>query len=505
MDLPRKNRLSPLCLVFPWLIFSGLLVQAQPGPEKTCSFDPQPWLQDFAQLISEMSAHYANLEYAVEDRHMDLPALRREAETKLRASCSENEAKLALKMFLDHFGDGHLEIDWAKSPAETKEAKQPGATSLCERLGYEKRTFKPGIYFSELPQFNSLGGEGADWFPGGILRVNEAVQFGVIRIAIFSEHWFPEVCRQVVGEMHLADADNCDDNCENKVEIESGNRLTVAVEKRVAQLEAAGATNILVDVTQNGGGSDWIDPVVRTLSSAALRESTFGFIKHEHWTKELQDRLAEVEADLKQADSKQADATNHNQQREVLQDAATRLRQGVSLSQEKCDRNNVWNDGKFSCSLVVRGLFYVSGALPYAEPGSFPTLQSRTVLFHPLLYRYKESPARPPLSVIVDRQTWSSAEYFATILQDNGAAKILGEVTGGAGCGYTNGGIPTTLNNSHAQVKMPDCIRFRKDGTNENAGVTPDVLVPWSAHDSAYIKAQKLFLALSATLAGAKR
>jgi C-terminal processing protease CtpA/Prc len=36
----------------------------------------------------------------------------------------------------------------------------------------------------------------------------------------------------------------------------------------------------------------------------------------------------------------------------------------------------------------------------------------------------------------------SAAEYFAAILKDNKAATIIGELTGGAGCGSTNGGIP---------------------------------------------------------------
>jgi hypothetical protein len=53
------------------------------------------------------------------------------------------------------------------------------------------------------------------------------------------------------------------------------------------------------------------------------------------------------------------------------------------------------------------------------------------------------------------------------------------------------------LKNSHAVVKMPDCVHFRKDGSNANAGVTPDVLVPWSSHDNSYLRAQKLARSLA--------
>jgi hypothetical protein len=56
------------------------------------------------------------------------------------------------------------------------------------------------------------------------------------------------------------------------------------------------------------------------------------------------------------------------------------------------------------------------------------------------------------------------------------------------------------LKNSQATVKIPDCVHFRKDGTNANAGVTPDILVPWSAHDNSYLRAEKLFRSLVSTV-----
>jgi C-terminal processing protease CtpA/Prc len=153
----------------------------------------------------------------------------------------------------------------------------------------------------------------------------------------------------------------------------------------------------------------------------------------------------------------------------------------------------------------VSDVLFNGGILPYAQPGSFASLESKTTLFHPLSYTYTESSARLPLYVAVDGDTWSAAEYFAAILQDNKAATILGEVTGGAGCGYTNGGIPTALKNSHATVKMPDCVRLRKDGSNEVSGITPDVLVPWSKHDSAYLRAEKMYHSLLALFAATSR
>lgn len=159
-------------------------------------------------------------------------------------------------------------------------------------------------------------------------------------------------------------------------------------------------------------------------------------------------------------------------------------------------------DGADALLVLASGFPFSSGLLPYAPPGSFAGLASRTTLFHPARYRYEEGAAGLPLRVAVDRETWSAAEYFAAVLQDARTATIVGEPTGGAGCGYTNGGIPTVLERSRARVRIADCARLRADGSNEAAGVVPDVLVPWSAHDSAWQRAEKLAVALARSSAG---
>lgn len=182
--------------------------------------------------------------------------------------------------------------------------------------------------------------------------------------------------------------------------------------------------------------------------------------------------------------------------RSVLEEAAGKLRSAITASQQPRDRSRVFEGGSLNCSLVLTNVLFWSGVLPYAKPGSFAALESKTTLFKPFQYEYMENSDRLPLYVAVDRRTWFSAERFAALLQDNGAAMIVGELTGGAGCGYTGGGIPTTLAHSGAQVKMPDCVGLRGDGSNANDGVTPDVLVPWAARDTPYTKANKLLVYL---------
>jgi hypothetical protein len=445
------------------------------------AFDARPWLDDFHQLTAAMSAHYANLDWAVAHRRMDLSKLRESTESRLREAASEQDARAALQRFVDAFGDGHLKLEWPKPDATTGPVPPPA--SLCARLGY-KRSFSPGVDFSQLAAYTSLGGEP---FPYGLLHRKRGGNVGVLRIAIFSEHAFPDACEEAAREMHLDASAPCDADCDNAIERDAANRLTAELERRARELWARGVKAILVDITHNGGGSNWVEAPPRVLSRVPLPEPRSAFLKHPHWRPQLEEKLRDVEADLKAGRGP----------RQVLEESAARLRRGIAQVEEPCDRSGVWLTGKIGCAMLVDDVLFTDGLLRHARPGAFAGLASRTTLFHPLRYAYSESADRLPLYVIVDRHTWSAAEYFAALLQDNRAGVVVGELTGGAGCGYTEGGIPTVLTNSGAKVRMPDCVRLRRDGSNEVAGVTPDVLVPWAAWESPFTKADKLLRALS--------
>lgn len=450
--------------------------------------DREKWLADFHQLLQEMSSHYANLEWAVTDRHMNLPALRAETEKSILEAKGVDQERRIFQKFLDSFGDGHVSVSWSAND-NPEPAVSSAPAPLCERLGYVSH-LKAGVDFSLLPGFQPSQGTDAVLFPGGILTLPGLPVLGVIRIGLFSEHAFPQACEEAVKQIQLSDAEreSCTPQlkCEHRVENATANVLLRALERRIDALQKAGAKRIVVDITENGGGSNWVEPVVRTLSPIPLQDRPVSFIKHPHWTQELEERLKDLQEDLQKKDVP----------KEMLTAAARTLQESIALSKESCDRSSVWTTGTFNCTLLVSGKFYFSGMLPYARAGSYTGMNSRSILFHSLAYDYREGVNSLPLLVLVNAHTWSSAEYFASILQDNKAAKILGQLTGGAGCGFTNGGIPTELKNSGARVKLPDCVRWSVDGVNENEGVTPDVWVPWANRDSPYQQARKLELVL---------
>lgn len=486
------NRNSALTLVFV------LLVLAAGGAARGQDFKTDVWSEDFAQLKREMSASYANLEWAVENRGLDLKQLSGQTESRLLGARSEPEAKKIIESFLDAFGDGHLSVQWAQnkvnnsSPADN--AQPNSQMPLCRRLGYQSQNQTPRIAFTRLNDFREINTEDSKYFSIGVLRAAAQRDVGVIRIAIFSEYAFPDLCEQAAAQMSLTKDSPCDAECEDKVERRAANLLTAALARQIEALKRNKISALLADITGNGGGTNWTEPAARTLSAKSLRSPRQQFIRHEHWTKQLKRRLEIIEADARRSASPN---------RELLLQGENILRKAISESQQPCDRGGVWENRKPDCLLVVTAPpLYPQSVLAFAEPGSLPDKPSSRFLFYPSRYAYREGVYAGRLMVLVDQGTWSSAEYFAAMLRDNNAATIIGEPTGGAGCGYTNGGIQTYLKNSRARVKIPDCVRLRADGTNEVAGITPDVLIAWRSNDSRYQRVKRVSDAISEHMNG---
>ncbi len=434
------------------------------------------WLADFHQILDEMSSHYANLDSAIRDRGMNLPDLRRKTEETIRKAKSDEEARRAIESFLQAFGDGHVSIDWNPSQPSATDTPAP----LCSRIGYNRRADNFSIDFTTLDGFAPFQDPDAEDFPGGILTLPSGRKAGVLRIQLFSPRVHPSLCAAVQKLLNLTD-DKCDDDCVKNLESKVHDLLTAALERRATSIANAGASALVVDITGNGGGSDWVEPAARALTPVPLQAPRLGFIRHPHWVRIFREELASAERELTG---------------DALAGAHARLSRAIAAAETNCDRSGVWLDSPATppCSLVVPDMYYATGLLPYAKPGSV----SSTVLFNPSQFAYHEGVNRLPLFVVVDGRTASAAELFASMLKDNGAATILGTPTLGSGCGHVNGVIPATLKSSGAHLQLPNCARFRADGTNEVTGLVPDVLIPFRGLDSRFQRAAKVARAIDA-------
>jgi len=457
---------------------------------------PDLWLADFEHLKTEMATGYANLEWSAEHNRIDLPQLVADTEAELRRTSSARKARKIVIEFLEAFGDPHLRAKKTDPPTDspvsggawTGPSNTASSKEALEAFGYRKGKYDFGVDFESLDGFTALGG-GANPFPAGVLTSDDGRKFGVIRIKYFGDDRYHGVAESAWEDFKRGLDGPCDESDWWPFTLMVRERLMEYLQERLRSLRDAGATAIVVDITGNGGGSEWCEDVARLFTTKTLVPPPAGFVKHTHWLKQIERELSQIDEDLARDDLPPALGAMLVEARA----AHEKLRDDILAG---CAGDAIWREGHAGegCERIAfdeHGRYTV----PAGADSTAASLSAEHILF--------EEPRHPdfvglydgPLFVVIDHGTASASEQFATLLQYNEAATIVGETSYGAGCGYTRGGIKLYLENLELRVWMPDCVRVRADGENELAGVEPDV-PGWKDGEKGKTRARSLAEAL---------
>lgn len=449
------------------------------------AWSPDPWLADLAQMRAAIEEKYANLEWLAGEREVDLGALFDRAAARIRQARDDAGARAVFDPMVQRIGDGHVAIHWPAppaAPAEAATASEPAAAALCRRLGYNSRQTSPGLA-SALAGYRSVDRDPM-FATGLVIAGGEGV--GIIRIGLFQPQGDPASCALAIRALAIDPERPCDPGCADRILGLTYDYLTADLELRVVRLREAGATVLMVDITGNGGGSEWAEAAARILSPVPLISERRAFVRGAHW----EGQWRELAMMLRERAGSAAPADRARLLGWAAEAEAAQRQAGPCAAGAPCPR------------LGQAG--YATGLVGRAAAGAFAGRDWAPYIFSPAQYPYHDQMWTGPLIVLVDQETWSAAEEFAAVLQDNRAAIILGARTGGAGCGQTNGGTPTTLAHSGATFELPDCVRLRADGSNEVRGVIPDELVGLRASDGNRFKAGLVTAALGRAVARAR-
>ena len=455
-------------------------------------FDRQGWLDDFQQLERQTSEVYANLEWVQHHRKLDLAALHLQTKAALENAQSDSEASIALHAFVERFADPHFEVSRVKlskrlenawrewrAPPPTPLSAIPASHSAeqaCASLGYEEA---PSTFRFRLPEGARViesDDQIARSFPTAVLSLPSGVRVGLIRIHSFSTSKFGAACREAWTRWKSVGHASCDRACQQDLEhVQIPNVILGGLAARIEGLKDVGL--LAVDLTHNGGGTDWVDPATRMLSATALGCPRRAFIKHRHWARKLEGRRDELVPLLQEDGS------------ELSLRLVEQLKRLAAEANEICDRSQVWEGKDPGCALLGKEPLYACGLVERLAVNELAGSPARDGVWGPAGYTFREGVWKGPLAVLVDNYTASASEQLASVLQDAHAAVVVGEKTLGAGCGYTSGGLPIVLAHSGLKVQMPDCARFRANGVNEIEGVEPDVVLAPAQLESGLIEA----------------
>ena len=140
-----------------------------------------------------------------------------------------------------------------------------------------------------------------------------------------------------------------------------------------------------------------------------------------------------------------------------------------------------------------------AGQLDYLAPGSLAT-DAAAALYWPSIADSMRGAWNGPVYLLTDSGTASAAEMFAALMRDRGIARTVGVRTLGLGCGSMVDNAPFTLPHSHLSFRIPNCVRLRADGSDEVAGIAPDLPVLPAAKESARARAARVLTVVNLDL-----
>jgi hypothetical protein len=430
-----------------------LLVAAAPAVNSA------PWLADLAQIRAALDNNYPNRDWLTDEREVSLDRWFDRTADAIRASRNDVEARRAFEKLIERFNDGHFVLSWPAPAAETMadldqsaSAQAPSIASFCAARGYNAGQVTAGTA-AALPGYQILDAGGP--FQAGLVPA-AGKTFGIVRIGVFSPQGYPVLCEQAVANLRVDVRKPCDASCDDRLLTEAYAIMTRGLMTTIERLRTAGAQMLMVDLTRNGGGTEWAEAATRIVSPILLRSAPLAVMRADAWVHRWGDLAAKLRKEASRASS--AD-------RAILLDFSARA-QATANRLKPCA-------GPTGARLIQTG--FASGLLPALPSGQLDGRKWGVDVFSPAQFPYRDSVWKGPLIVLVDSETWSAAEQFSALLQDNGAAVVIGTRTGGAGCGHLDGNDPILLTHSKAKLELPNCVRVRKDGSNEVGGVVPDV------------------------------
>lgn len=478
--------------VLPALLFAAVPLCALAAPD----FDRDAWRADYATLKQALERDYANLAWIGSTQSgVDLPALDRQTQRALDSAENDAQAEQAIRDFVAGFHDGHFSflttlqtVAAAAEPASV-DLSAADAASGCAALGVGAGGH-PGfsLPFESLPGFKLLS-DGMDQpLRTGLLTTPQGPRVGLLRLPEFAPTAYLGLCRQVWQQ--LRSEDSADDMRDALMDA-----LVDAVATALQGFAAAKADLVLVDVGNDPGGNDSGDVLTRLFTTRPVHSAPLLVSQSPAGTAYLDEQLHRLTGALQEHHPDPA-------ARRLLRQSIAAFQQSRrSAGDAPCDLSWTWSERRDWNAMPCRRLVEAGssgGPLDYLPADAIADMTIAHRLNWAQDVRAHWGAWTGPVYVLTDAKTYSSAEMFAARMHDNGIARTVGVRTGGDGCGFMGKSKPVVLPHSSLRLRMPDCVRLRADGSDEVAGIAPDLPVLPQSGESDRARAWRLLQTVGA-------
>jgi C-terminal processing protease CtpA/Prc len=461
------------------LLFSISLPLPLSASPQQAGFDRKAWVEDYNELKTALEQRYSNLAwFASPQGGIDLPALNKHTLDALRRAKSDADARSAIMAFADAFHGHFSRLSDLEPATQTKTPEPPpyayareAPEAGCAALGFAAwGTTSFSLPFESLPNFRLIADGQEQPIRAGIVTLENHTQIGMMRLAEFQTKLYPALCARAWKAEVWNDHNQLR---QGKFEDTVEKEWYETIAELLNQFKAAGVAAVVVDIGRNGGGDDSGDMAARLFTSHPLKSAPMLMSQEKSASNPyFEEQLEEMKQAAKYKPNDNAKA--------LIDERTTFFTEGQKKLSISCPMDWVWKqrvDWQNQGCKRLLSAGSAGGPLDYLKPGEVEDVRIARRLHWPAKYTQLWGTWTGPVYVLTDGRTYSSAEMFAAVLQDNHAAKIVGSQTGGSGCGFAEDPPELTLTHSRLRFRMPNCVRLRADGTDEVAGVRPDIQV----------------------------
>ncbi len=240
------------------LLAGGFLCAgAAPAP---AAFDRAAWNADLGRTKLGPAQGYANLDWQIERRGINLARADQQIAAMLDKAHSDVEAVVILYRLVDAFHDPHLRLLPGPPPGSATllphQSSMDGpieAADTCDE--YSDRKAATSLPYARAPEWRELS---PGPFPVGTIG-----DVGIIRIPSFDEQHYLSVCKAIARRR----LDGQDLRLATRAEL--NRRLTALI----GELRGRGINKLAIDISGNGGGSEWSSEVAAMFASGTLKRT----------------------------------------------------------------------------------------------------------------------------------------------------------------------------------------------------------------------------------------
>ena len=508
LDKQARHLVQKICASS--LTISLLFCAAQPTQAADeQAFDVKAWQQDYAYLKTQLELQYANLAwFATAQGKVDLPELDRYTRQALAQTGNDEQASTVLRNFIAAFHDGHLRpyVNPYNKPADKptlpltvmSEPAEPAIQNLemaaaCAAIGVGSNSKIPfSLPVETLPGFQLLADGAAQAFRAGIISSDKGVKIGMVRIPRFREQEYSGLCDRAWNKLRSEKQEIST----RKLKSALADAWFEVLAGHLQRLREEGAVALIVDVGGNGGGNDFGDWSARLFTTRPVHSASMLMAAGPIATAYLDEELGGMRKAYQNPDYAKLSL------RPMMQEAIAAFEKDRLAVAEfaACDMSWVWKERRAwqpeACSRLVR-VGFASGPYDYLHVANQKEKDYAGLMYWPANIETFRGSWNGPVYLLTDRGVGSAAEAFVAIMKDNGIAKTIGGATGGSGCGNMQKIRPMVLPHSKLSFQAPDCMRLRKDGSNEVMGIQPDFPLTARQGESERALAARLILTVA--------